>query len=256
MPDGSTKVRITNRPVTAPQSADTAVYGGEVGDGSEVSLIPKVSPLGTGELLYLDGRFDYECMSGLLYAAKSNVALPEALNRNCRDRYFSRQSQLRRAGKSFDSHAPAFDPGSSAAGESYWSSLVTSVVTTLRNASTFAIRFEKIPTIDAKGEISVRVAFVGERLGAPIRLRSIPERVPVSIEDAKFASAMKANSAAARTDLGEMVSCSAALKFVRTADRGVRPATVPASEFSRYEVQFQVEKIGCSDSTKRYTMKG
>ena len=254
MPDGSTKVHITNKL----RSTETqSILGEHAGGVGEVSLVPKVSPLGAGQFLFLNGQFDYECMSGLLYAAKSNVRLPDDLNRNCRNRYFARQSQLRRArAPGYDKHVPEAGSNSTQR-EAYWASLAAQVIGGLKEAGTFAIRFGTLPTINPKGgAISVRIGFVGEPLGALITLRSIPERVVVAIDDAAFANSMRANSVAGKTDIGEMVSCSAKLNFVRTADLGVRPAGVSAREFSRYQVQFKVVQIGCSDSTKHYKMEG
>ena len=252
MPDGTTKIRFTDETASSLVSMmPTSVVPMLSGTNSNsLDLNPTLSSIGTGEWLYLNGRFDYECMSSMLYSAKSRAAIDAETNDTCRDRYFLRQQQLKRAGKSYDRGAPAFNPANPPA--AYWQSVSGKTISQLASMSEFNTRFEGLPRIDSVGRVSIKVGFLGAAKGQDVRLTTVPERTPVVMDDAAFEASMKSRSAQMITDVGEMSACNANLSVASAVDKGRRPANIPTSEFSRYEVRFTVIAMGCKNSVHEF----
>lgn len=254
MPDGTTKIRFTDEAASSlasmmPSSVMPLLSGSPGGSGG-LDLNPTLSPLGTGEWLYLAGKYDYECMSAMLYSAKSGHPMVADISETCRDRYFLRQQQLKRAGKSYDRGAPAFDPSNPPA--AYWQTVSGQTISQLASMGQFNTRFEGLPRIDRSGQISIKVGFLGAAKGQDIKLTTVPDRTPVAMDDASFAAGMKSRSAQMNTDIGEMSACSAVLSVASAVDNGRRPASIPASEYSRYEVRFNVAAMGCKNSVHEF----
>lgn len=256
MPDGSTRIRVSDETSTSlaslmPSGVLPMVSGNSnSGVSGGMDLNPSLSTLGTGEWMYLNGRFDYECMSALLFSAKSGQQMDAETSDTCRDRYFLRQQQLKRAGKAYDRGAPAYDPANPPT--AYWKTVSAQTISQLAGMSQFKTRFEGLPRFDKAGQLSVKVGFLGAAKGQDTRLVTVPDRTPVVIADAGFESGMRSRSAQMKTDVGEMSACSAVLSVVNAVDKGRRPARIPSSEYSRYEVQFQVASMGCKNSVHEF----
>ncbi|MFO3661009.1 hypothetical protein [Pseudomonas amygdali] len=260
MPDGSTKIRISDDAANSlasmmptgimPMITGNSANGAGSGAGGGMDLNPTLSQLGTGEWMYLNGRYDYECMSALLYSAKSGSPIDADTNETCRDRYFLRQQQLKRAGKSYDRGAPAYDPANPPT--AYWKSVSGQTISQLAAMNQFSTRFEGLPRFDKAGRISVKVGFLGAAKGQDVRLVTVPDRTPVVMDDAAFESGMRSRSAQMNTDIGEMSACTAVLNVANAVDKGRRPARIPSSEYSRYEVQFSVATLGCKNSIHEF----
>ncbi|AYK20532.1 hypothetical protein [Aeromonas veronii] len=138
-------------------------------------------------MLYLNGQFTYTCMTELMYAAKSGAnRLRERPDNECRQEYLIRQGELKRAGKPYDTSAPAF--GSNTATEAaYWQSIVERNIAALRGANRFAIRFAKIANVSKTGAISVRPGFGEAQTNDYVKMLPVPVEVPVVLDDAAFA---------------------------------------------------------------------
>lgn len=172
MPDGTTKIRFSDEAVSSltsmmPNALVTGVAGGAGGEA--VNLIPTISPLGTGEPLYLNGRFELQCASALLYSAKSGRPLDAQISNRCRSSYFLRQEQLRMAGKSYDRGAPAYDPSNPP--NEYWSTVVSRTVNQLAAKDKFTARFAGYPRIESGGGITISVRLLGNPRGLTLHWR-------------------------------------------------------------------------------------
>jgi len=247
MPDGSTKVRITNAPsVTGsgsgplggllPGATETSQglvgVDGVVGADGVVSLIPKTNPLPNGPLMYLNGQFAYSCMSELLYAAKSGAnRLRERVDSICRTRYLVRQSELKRAGKPYDTSAPR---ATSAEAAAYWQSLVERNIAALRGANRFAVRVKQIAHINkTTGMLSVRPGLAGRVDGDPVNMVTVPADVPVVADDAELVNHLKTRG-------GGFIICGAIWEFLRIVDHNTGNAG------GRFEMQFKAAQMECS----------
>ena len=249
MPDGSTKVRITNDPSVIASSplgrllpGSTETSQGVVGADGVVSLIPTKHPLPDRGMLYLNGQFTYTCMTELMYAAKSGAnRLRERPDEGCRQEYLIRQGELKRAGKPYDTSAPAF--GSNTATEAaYWQSLVERNIAALRGANRFAIRFANIANVSKTGAISVRPGFGEAQTNDYVKMLPVPVEVPVVLDDAAFAYRLRS------TGFSDGIACDATWEFLRTVDHNT------GYNYGRFEVQFKTVQMGCREArptTKR-----
>lgn len=248
MPDGSTMVRVTNKPDTKEESTATGssssiVRGGITDGNGTVSLIPVDSPnKPRGSYpLYLNGRFTYECMTELLYAAKNGTEVDPKRNENCRQEYLLRQKDLKRSGKSYDQDAPVYGLNKALENQ-YWEKLVSETIVTLRAAKQFQIRFSKIAKISATGKITVRPSVGSESTNNYVILRPIPADVPVLLDDINFANKISSNPDNRKSGFGHWISCTAIANFVGTEDHKT------GSSYGRYEVQFNTVQMGCKEA--------
>lgn len=253
MPDGTTKIRFSDEAVSSltsmmPNALVTGVAGGAGGEA--VNLIPTISPLGTGEPLYLNGRFELQCASALLYSAKSGRPLDAQISNRCRSSYFLRQEQLRMAGKSYDRGAPAYDPSNPP--NEYWSKVVSRTVNQLAAKDKFIARFAGYPRIESGGGITISVRLLGESQGTYAALATTPARTPVVLDDAGFELGMRQRAARVGNQVVDAIACDAVLAYSKTVDKGPRPSSIDASSYTRYEVLFTVASMGCKDSTRQF----
>ncbi|MFJ4452707.1 hypothetical protein ACIP1G_02270 [Pseudomonas sp. NPDC089392] len=109
-----------------------------------------------------------------------------------------------------------------------------------------------MPRVDGSGNISINVRFLGVGLGQPVALATTPARTPVTMDDATFAFGMRNRAAQDKTEVGQSIVCDGVLAYSKALDKGRRPANIPTSEYSRYEVRFTVASLGCHDSTRRF----
>lgn len=253
MPDGTTKIRFSDEAVSSltsmmPDALVTGVAGG-AGRGS-VNLIPTTSPLGTGELLYLNGQFDLECASALLYSAKSGRPMDKQISDSCRSSYFLRQSQLRMAGKPYDRGAPAFDPSNPP--EAYWAKVVGRTVSQLAAAEQFTARFAGYPRVEKGGQITISVRLPGETHGMHASLGTTPARTPVVLDDGQFEREVRQRATRTSGQVADIIACDAVLAYNSTVDNGPRPASIATSAYTRYQVLFTVASMGCKDGTRQF----
>lgn len=252
MPDGSTKVRITNKPTSNAESTQgnglpgSAVSGGITDGNGVVSLIPVDSPNKPRGAypVFLGGRFTYECMTELLYAAKNGTEVHKQRGADCRQEYLIRQKELKRAGKPYDTKAPVFglNPASDNA---YWQALVDETLTTLRGAKQFQIRFAKIAKISPSGQITVRPSFGNDSTNNYVMLRTVPADVPVLLDDVTFANKISTNPDNRKNGFGDWITCTGAVNFLGTVDHKT------GNNYGRYEVQFNAVQMGCKEARMR-----
>ncbi|HDS1733922.1 hypothetical protein [Pseudomonas sp. BP8] len=249
MPDGTTKIRFSDEAVSSltsmmPAGVVTGVANGTGGSG--LDLVPTRNPARSGQYLYFNGQYDYECAAALLYSAKSGQSMDAETSSKCRQRYFSRQQELKMAGKPYDRAAPAYDAYNPP--EAYWATLTGRTTSQLAAMEQFSTRFTGMPRIDRAGNISIIVGFLGVAKGQHTALVTTPERTPVAINDAGFEAQMRSKAARLNARGSEMTSCDAVLAYHSAVDKGRRPAGVRASDYARYEVRFTVASMGCQDS--------
>lgn len=256
MPNGTTKIRFSDQTVSSltsmmPDALVKGVAGGSGGSGGEgLNLVPSVSPLGTGELLYLNGQFDLECASALLYSAKSGRPMETRINNSCMSNYYVRQSQLRMAGKPFDREAPAYD--SPTLQEGYWAKVVSRTVSQLAATNQFTTRFVGHPRVERDGQITMSVRLPGETQGVHVALATTPARTPVLLDDGQFELQVRQRAARTSGLIADSIACDAVLAYSKTVDRGPRPSGIATSAYSRYEVLFTVASMGCRDATRQF----
>lgn len=253
MPDGTTKIRFSDEAVSSltsmmPTGLVTGVANGSGAGG--LDLMPTKSLAGRGQYLYFNGRYDYACASALLYSAKSGKELDSDTNEACRDRYFQRQSELKRAGNPYDRAAPAYDAMNPP--DAYWAKLKAQTMGQLATTEQFAARFTAIPKIDRSGNITVTAGFMGQGGGGHVALVTAPHRIPVVMEDSGFAAQMRAKAKQLDTQLGDWTTCDAVLAYSSATDRGRRPANIAASDYLQYEVKFTVASMSCRDGMHSY----
>ncbi|MFK0093877.1 hypothetical protein [Pseudomonas sp. NPDC090592] len=253
MPDGTTKIRFSDEAVSSltsmmPSGLVTGVAGG-AGSGG-LDLIPTKSQTGSGLYLYFNGRYDFACASALLYSAKSGQDLDSNTNASCRDGYFQRQAELRLAGNPYDRAAPTYDARNPP--DAYWARLKGQTIGQLAATQQFTTRFTAIPRVDSNGNITITPGFMGEGSGRHVALVTTPHRIPVVMDDAGFAAQMRSKASKLNTRSGEWTTCDAVLAYSSTVDRGRRPASIAASEYLQYEVQFTVASMSCRDGMRSY----
>lgn len=246
LPDGSTKVRITNNPNAATGAVSSNITPGanNITDANGVvSLIPVDSPnKPRGDYpLYIGGRFTYECMIELLYAAKSGNSVQKTRNESCRQEYLIRQKELKQAGKPYDSKAPIFgvNPTADAA---YWQLLVDETLTILRGAKQFQIRFAKMIKVSNTGQLTVRPSVGDDVNNNYVVLRTVPANVPVILDNTAFSNKISNNLNYRKTGFGEWISCTATIDFMNTIDHQT------GYNYGRYEVQFHTSQMGCKEA--------
>lgn len=254
MPDGTTKIRFSDEAVSSLTSMmPTGVVNGMAGGTGigGLDLIPTMNH-DTGEFLYLDGRFDYECTAALLYSAKSGAPLNATINNTCRQQYLIRQQENKMAGKPYDHAAPAFSGGS--ADQAYWASLSGRLISQLAAQNQFKTRFASIPRYDNTGKLFITVGFLGRGKGDGYSLVTNPQRTPVAFSDPAAEAQVRSRASRLKTDLGESTRCDVVLATKRALDKGPKPAGINASDYARYEVQFTVASMSCKN--KLYELKG
>lgn len=254
MPDGTTRIRFSDETANSlaslmPSGAMPGRANG--GSGSGLDLNYTMNPLGNGTYLYLNGQFDYDCAAAMLYSAKSGQPLGEAISNTCRSSYFLQQEKLRMAGKPYDKGAPAYDPYNPP--NAYWAKIVARTTSQLEAANQFNVRFAGYPQLDRNGKITIRVQFMGVALGQYASLVTVPERTEVLLDDPQFEATLRKQSQGLNTVIPQVISCDAVLDYSKAVDKGPRPSSIPNGEYSRYEVQFVVKKMGCQDHQRYFS---
>ena len=254
MPDGTTKIRFSDEAANSlaslmPTGVVTGIAGGAGSGGLDLNY--SLSPLNSGEYLYLNGQYDFECAAAMLYSAKSGQPMDAKISKTCRDGYFLRQEQLRMAGKPYDRGVPAYDPANPS--NAYWEKVAGRTVSQLAPINQFKVRFAGYPRVDRNGNISIRVSFMGAADGQYADLVTTPERTPVVLDDAGFAQGMRKRVAELNTQIGELIACEAVLGYSKAVDKGPRPSSISAGDYSRYEVRFTVASMGCKDHSRQFS---
>ncbi|WP_240432677.1 hypothetical protein [Pseudomonas putida] len=155
------------------------------------------------------------------------------------------------AGKPYDKGAPAYDPYNPP--NTYWAKIVARTTSQLEAASQFNVRFAGYPQLDRNGKITIRVQFMGVALGQYASLVTVPERTEVLLDDPQFEAALRKQSQGLNTVIPQVISCDAVLDYSKAVDKGPRPSGIPNGEYSRYEVQFVVKKMGCQDQQRHFS---
>lgn len=254
MPDGTTKIRFSDEAVSSltsmmPSSVVTGIAGG-AGSGG-VDLNYTMNPLKNGTYLYLNGQYDYECAAALLYSAKSGKPMSAEISNTCRDNYLMQQERLRMAGKPYDRGVPAFDPANPP--NAYWAKVAGRTISQLAAVNQFNVRFAGYPRVDRNGKITIRVQFMGGAPGQYASLVTTPERTTVVLDDAAFELGMRKRSTDMNTEIGQLITCDAVLGYSNAVDKGARPASISPGAYSRYEVRFTVNSLGCKDRARQFS---
>ncbi|MGJ3438582.1 hypothetical protein AAZU54_01130 [Pseudomonas sp. Je.1.5.c] len=253
MPDGTTKIRFSDEAANSLASLipNGVVPGRAHGvSASGLDLNYTMNPLNNGTYLYLNGQFEYDCAAAMLYSAKSGQPLEVSMSNNCRSSYLMQQEKLRMAGKPYDRGAPAYDPANPP--HAYWAKVVARTKAQLAAANQFNVRFAGYPRLGRNGKITIRVQFMGAASGEYASLVTIPERTEVVLDDPQLEVALRNQSKEVNTVITQVISCDAVLDYNKAVDKGPRPAAISPGEYSRYEVRFVVNKMGCKDHQRQF----
>lgn len=256
MPDGTTKIRFSDEAVKSmtsmmPKELIDGLAG--AGGGDDLDLIPVRNRPASNELTYLGARFDYPCTAALMYSAQSGKPLDGKMSDVCRQRYLIRQHEYKQAGLPHDRSAPDFDAYNS--NQAYWASLTRKIIDQLAKKQRFNTRFTGIPRAESNGRLSIAVGFVSEgknsqNYGLGVR----PSRTDVVFSDPDFEKQMRSKMAQMKTAVGDATMCEVVLSPRGAVDNGPKPASVYASDYTRYEALFNLVSMSCRNAL--YQFKG
>lgn len=250
MPDGSTQVRFSDDTAKSIVSAVPAglrpsLSGSAATAGStngNLDLIAVANPL-SGDMMYLNGRFSFECTAALLYSAKSGAPLGKNIDDSCRITDLIDQSRRRRSGLPYDHSAPAMtDPESVQL--AYWASIRQQTIAQLAPMRQFHTRIGGFPRVSKTGPITMKLGFLGEVTGTYAVMYTVPRLTPLVIPDKSYERRLRASDGGG--GVGEATACDAILTFDKAVDKG--PPAQPDGKYSRYEVLFTVASLACQSA--------
>ncbi|CND60069.1 hypothetical protein V5E43_000714 [Yersinia enterocolitica] len=243
--DGSTKVRITNKPDIIAETPVGKYLSSVFASSDQVvksktveanSLTSEDLPNQKGNERYLNRQLTYGCLSYMFFMAKSTSnTIDTDMNDKCRSRYNSDQHGLKLAGFPYDKQVELMSGDYSNKNTPYWSDLTNNVITTLKNNNEFTLSYNIQPAFklreaspSAYSEVRVNV-YPRSAKGAEYGIEVIPSPLVMTfktdkdhqlfLNDVKRVNTMSVDGLA-KVGLGLPINCDVKLIYSDTKDYG------------------------------------